>query len=136
VSLIGPEHVRVYQETNGEVGHIWNGVPILLLTTKGRRSGEARVIPIIYRQVGDDYVIIGSVGGSPKHPAWYLNILEDPHVQVQVKAERIQATAREATGSEREALWAEALKGWPKYDAYQARTSRVIPVVVLTPVDR
>lgn len=131
ITLVGEEHLRRYLETDGEVGYIWNGAPILLLTTKGRKSGEERVIPIIYRQVGDAQVLIGSKGGSPTHPAWYLNILENPRVKVQIKGEKFDAVARVAQSPEREALWAESLKGWPNYDIYQSRTTRQIPVVVL-----
>ena len=131
ITLLGDEHVRRYQETNGEVGYIWNGAPILLVTTKGRKSGADRTIPIIYAQVGDDQVIIASKGGSPTHPAWYLNLLENPNVRVQVKGDKFDAVARTAQSPERERLWAEAIKGWPNYDVYQSRTTRQIPVVVL-----
>ena len=136
LSLLGAEHVRVYRETGGETGYLWNGSPILLLTTKGRRSGEARTIPIIFTPYGKSWVVMGSKGGAPTHPKWYLNILDDPHVQVQVKADRFEAVARTAPSPEREAIWAEALKNWPNYDSYQARTERQIPVVVLDPVAR
>lgn len=131
ISLIGADHVRVYQETNGETGYIWNGVPILLFTTTGRKSGQPRTNAIIYTPVGDKYVIIASKGGSPTHPAWYLNILEDPNIEVQIKAEKFAATARTADSPEREQLWAEAVKAWPNYDIYQSRTDRKIPVVVI-----
>ena len=131
ISLLGEEHVRVYRETNGEKGYIWNGVPILLVTTKGRKSGEPRTIPIIFTAVGDSYVIIASKGGSPTHPKWYLNVLDDPHVQVQVQADKFEGIARTAESPERERLWAEAVKTWPNYNIYQSRTSRKIPVVVL-----
>ena len=131
ITLIGPEHVRVYQDTNGETGYLWNGVPILLFTTKGRKSGEPRTNPIIFTPVGDKYVIIASKGGSPAHPAWYLNILEDPNIEVQVKADKFKATARTAESPEREELWAEAVKAWPNYEVYQSRTERKIPVVVI-----
>ena len=131
ISLLGAEHVRVYQETNGETGYLWNGVPTLLVTTKGRKSGEPRTIPIIYTPVGDKYVIIASKGGSPTHPKWYLNVEADPHVQVQVKADKFDAIARTAQSPEREQLWAEAVKAWPNYDVYQSRTERQIPVVVI-----
>lgn len=131
ISLLGDEHVRVYRESNGEKGYIWNGAPILLLTTKGRKSGEPRTIPIIYTPYGQSYVIIASKGGSPTHPKWYLNILDDPRVELQVKADRFGAVARTAPSPERERIWAEALKIWPNYDIYQSRTSRQIPVVVL-----
>jgi deazaflavin-dependent oxidoreductase (nitroreductase family) len=131
ISLRGEEHVRLYRDTNGEQGYIWNGVPTLLLTTTGRKSGEPRTIAIIYTPYRDAYIIIASKGGSPVHPAWYLNILENPQVELQVKAERFRAVARTAPSPEREAIWAECIKAWPNYDIYQSRTDRQIPVVVL-----
>ncbi|HEY3695370.1 nitroreductase family deazaflavin-dependent oxidoreductase [Phenylobacterium sp.] len=131
ISLVGEKHLRLYLETNGEQGYLWNGVPILVLTTKGRKSGEQRQIPIIFSRDGDNYFIIASKGGAPTHPAWYLNLVADPQVQVQVKGERLEAVARTAASPERERLWAIALKDWPSYDVYQSRTTRQIPVVVL-----
>lgn len=131
ITLLGDEHVKVYRETNGETGYYWNGVPTLLVTTIGRKSGQARTIPIIYRQVGDNQVIIASKGGSAAHPAWFLNVSDNPNVEVQIKGDVFKAKARVAEGAEREALWAEAVAGWPHYDLYQSRTTRVIPVVVL-----
>jgi deazaflavin-dependent oxidoreductase (nitroreductase family) len=133
ISLLGEEHVRVYRETNGEKGFIWNGAPILLLTAKGRKSGKPRTIPIIFTPYGNSYVIIASKGGSPTHPKWYLNIVDEPRVQVQVKGDRFEAVARTAASPEREQVWAEALKIWPNYDIYKSRTSRQIPVVVIDP---
>ncbi len=134
ISLLGDEHVRVYRETNGETGYLWNGVPSLLLTFTGRKSGEARTIPIICTKVGESYIIIASKGGSATHPKWYLSVSENPNVEVQVKAEKFKAVARTAASPERELLWAEAVKAWPNYDLYQSRTTRVIPVVVIDPV--
>jgi len=131
MSLIGEEHVRVYRETNGETGYLWNGVPTLLLTTIGRKSGEPRTVPLIYRQVGDTSVVIASKGGYASHPAWYLNIAENPEVEVQIKGEVFKTTARVAEGAERQKLWDEAATGWPNYNVYQTRTDRVIPVVAL-----
>jgi deazaflavin-dependent oxidoreductase (nitroreductase family) len=131
ISLLGEKHVKVYRQTNGEQGYIWNGVPILLLTTTGRKSGEPRTIPIIFTPYKNSFVIIASKGGSPEHPKWYLNISDNPNVTVQVKAEVFKAVARTAQSPEREAIWAEALKGWPNFDVYQSRTTRQIPVVVL-----
>jgi hypothetical protein len=81
-TLFGPEHVRRYRETGGEVGHIWNGVPTLLLTTTGRTSGEKRTAPLIYGEDGGAYVVVASKGGAPQHPAWYLNLSADPAVEV------------------------------------------------------
>jgi deazaflavin-dependent oxidoreductase (nitroreductase family) len=134
ITLLGDDHVRLYRETNGEQGYYWNGVPTLILTTKGRKSGEPRTIPIIYTSLGDRLFIIASKGGAPQHPAWYLNILKDPRVQVQVKGDVYEAVARTTQSPEREELWAEAAKYWPNYNVYQTRTDRRIPVVVLDPV--
>ena len=132
-SLMGEEHVRVYRETGGAQGYLWNGVPTLLLSFTGRKSGLKRTIPIIFTPVGDAIVIIASKGGSATHPKWYLSLLDDPEVEVQIKDRVFAATARTAASPEREALWAEAVKAWPNYGLYQSRTTRVIPVVVLEP---
>jgi deazaflavin-dependent oxidoreductase (nitroreductase family) len=133
-SVLGEEHVRLYRETNGEKGYVWNGAPILLVTTKGRRSGGTRTIPIIFTQHGASWIIIASKGGSPTHPAWYLNVRDEPRVQVQVKGDLYEAVARTAGPGERERLWSEAVKTWPRYDVYQSLTTRQIPVVVLDPL--
>jgi deazaflavin-dependent oxidoreductase (nitroreductase family) len=130
--LHGPEHVRVYRETDGRVGHDWrNGSSTLLLTTTGRRSGEPRVNALIYGRSGDDYLIVASRGGSDAPPGWYVNLRDNPDVEVQVWGDRFPARARTATAEERPAMWAEMVKHWPDYDAYQERTEREIPVVVL-----
>ena len=132
-SLFGPEHVRRYRETNGEVGYIWNGVPILLLTTTGRRTGNETTTPLIFGRDGDRYVIVASKGGAPEHPGWYRNLVKHPEVELQVKDEQFPARARTATGDERERLWATMAEIWPAYDDYVRRTEREIPVVVLEP---
>ena len=134
ISLLGDEHVRVYRETGGEQGYIWNGVTTLLLTFTGRKSGLKRTIPIIYTAVGKSCVIIASKGGAPTHPLWYLNLLENPNVEVQVKDKVFNAVARTAPSPEREEIWAKCVANWPNYDVYQSRTERQIPVVVLDPV--
>jgi deazaflavin-dependent oxidoreductase (nitroreductase family) len=130
--LFGQEHVQRYRETDGEVGHDWReGAPVLVLTTTGRHSGEERSTPLIYGRSGDDYLVVASKGGAPKPPAWYLNLSEEPEVGVQVKADRFRATARTASADERERLWSTMTGIWPSYDAYQRKTDREIPVVVL-----
>ena len=130
--LHGDEHVRAYRETDGEHGHDWRrGTSTLLLTTRGRRSGEPRTAALIYGRHGDDYVVVASKGGAPKHPGWYANLRENPEVEVQVRDDRFPATARTATVEEREQLWEEMTTHWPDYDEYQQRTDREIPVVVL-----
>jgi deazaflavin-dependent oxidoreductase (nitroreductase family) len=131
LALVGEEHVRRYFETNGEVGHDWNGVPALVLTTIGRKSGEERHSALIYGRLGNDYVVVASMAGAPTHPAWFLNLTADPNVVVQVGAERFAAVARTVEGVERANSWSEMLRIWPNYEVYQSRTDRVIPVVLL-----
>jgi deazaflavin-dependent oxidoreductase (nitroreductase family) len=131
-ALHGADHVRAYRETDGEYGHDWqNGSSTLLLTTTGRKSGEPRITPLIYGRAGDDYLVVASNGGSAAPPAWYRNLEAQPEVEVQVLADRFRARARDATPDERPALWREMTSHWPDYDAYQRRTNRTIPVVVL-----
>ena len=131
ISLVGDEHVRRYRETDGRVGHEWNGVLTLLLTTTGRRSGEPRTSAMIYGTDGDAFVVIASQGGMPTHPNWYLNLPADPAVELQVGADRFAAVARTAEGEERDRLWSLMTSVWPNFDVYQSRTERRIPVVVL-----
>ena len=131
LSLLGDEHVRRYEETDGEVGYRWNGAPCLVLTTTGRTTGLRRKIPIIFGIDGDDVVLIGSQGGAPTHPNWYLNLVADPHGTVQIKDERRDVVATTVEGPERERLWKLMTDVWPAYDTYQTRTDRVIPVVRL-----
>ena len=130
-SLFGDAHVEKYLETGGEVGHIWNGSPCLVLWTTGRKSGERRVAPLLYGARGDDVVIVASKGGAPAHPAWYLNLAADPTVEVQVGADRYAGRARTAEGDERSELWNLMSGIWPDYDDYQSKTDRKIPVVVI-----
>ena len=130
--LFGDEHVRRYRETDGAVGHIWRrGAKTLLLTTRGRKTGEPRTAPLMYESSPNGYVIVASNGGAQKHPGWYRNLLRDPHVEVQVEGDVFSAEARTATGEERGELWRLAAQQWPPYDDYQTRTGREIPVVVL-----
>jgi deazaflavin-dependent oxidoreductase (nitroreductase family) len=131
-TLYGKEHVRRYQETDGEEGHIWKeGSTILLLTTTGRRTGKKTTTPLIYGLDGDSPVIVASQGGAPDHPGWFKNLSKTPEVGVQIKGERFRARARVAEGEERERLWENRNEIWPHYDEYATRTERVIPVVVL-----
>ena len=134
VTLLGESHIKAYRESNGEVGYLWNGVPTLLLTTLGRRSGEPRTSALICGRHGDDYLVIASTGGAPKHPSWYLNLLEHPEAEIQVKAEHIRVRAHTATPDEKPQLWGIMTDQWPNYDVYQSRTDRVIPLVVLSPI--
>lgn len=130
--LFGDEHIRRYEETGGEVGHDWErGAPCLVLTTKGRKTGKERKFALIYQQHDGAYVVVASKGGAPENPGWYRNLVADPQVEVQVKADKFAARARTANDEERAVLWPKMAKVWPDYDNYQRKTDRQIPVVIL-----
>jgi deazaflavin-dependent oxidoreductase (nitroreductase family) len=131
--LLGEDHVRAYQESDGETGYMWNGVTTLLLTTTGRKSGQPRTTPLIFARDGDDYLVVASMGGAPEHPQWYRNLVANPTAQVQVKADTLRVTARTGSADEKPRLWSIVSDAWPNYNVYQTRTEREIPVVVLTP---
>jgi deazaflavin-dependent oxidoreductase (nitroreductase family) len=125
------QHIRAYVESNGEKGHHWRGVDTLLLTTRGRKTGRLRRTALIYGRDGDAYAIVASQGGRPKHPSWYLNLVANPEVEVQVGSEVFTAQARTARAEEKPKLWKTMTSIWSEYDTYQARTKREIPVVLL-----
>lgn len=132
--LFGDEHVRRYEETDGEVGHDWEGgAPTLVLTTTGRKTGTQRKFALIYQKVGGSYVIVASKGGADQHPGWYFNLSAHPEVGVQVGADRFTAHARTAAPEEKARLWPTMAAVWPSYDDYARKTDRDIPVVVLDP---
>ena len=132
--LFGQEHVDRYRETDGKEGHDWNGSQTLILTTTGRRSGKHRDAPLIYGRSGENYLVVASMGGAPKHPKWYLNLEANPETEIQVWDERLKTRARTASAEEKPAMWKEMTSHWPDYDNYQQKTDREIPVVVLEPV--
>lgn len=125
------KHISSYVNTGGKQGHIWNGVPTLLLTTRGRKTGQLRRTALIYGQDGDRYLLVASIGGAPKHPLWYLNLVEHPEVEIQVGAETFAARARTATAEEKPRLWEMMAAIFPMYNSYQKKTSREIPVVIV-----
>lgn len=125
------KHIQQYVETNGQQGHIFNGNPTLLLTTRGRKSGKLYRTALIYGQDGERYLLVPSNGGSDDHPSWYLNLVEHPEVDLQVGAEKFKAQARTATPEEKPALWAIMTKIFPTYNAYQKKAKREIPLVIL-----
>jgi deazaflavin-dependent oxidoreductase (nitroreductase family) len=130
--LHGPPHVQRYIETSGEDGYHWrNDTTILLLFTKGRKSGEERINALIFQPDGDDYLIVASKGGTDAPPGWYLNLVADPEVEVQVKGDRFKGHARTATDKEKPRMWKKMTEAWPDYDDYQKKTDRQIPVVDL-----
>jgi deazaflavin-dependent oxidoreductase (nitroreductase family) len=129
------QHIRRYVETDGREGQLWRGVNTLLLTTCGRKSGKRRRTALIYGEDDDRLVLVASRGGHKNHPSWYLNLVENPQVEVQVGADKFSARAHTASPEEKARLWPLMTSIWPAYDDYQARTERVIPVVVLERID-
>ena len=128
------KHLHRYVATDGADGHEWRpGVPTLLLTTRGRRSGKLRRTPLIYGRDGDRYVVVASYGGSPQHPDWYANLSDEPKVELQVGPEVMPARAATAEGGDRERLWTQMTGIWPDYDKYQEKTDRRMPIVTLEP---
>ncbi len=127
------EHVKVYVESGGKEGHIWQpGVPTLLLTTRGNKSGTARRTALIYGRDGNDYVVMASYAGSPTHPDWYLNLVADPEVVIQMGEDVTASTARTVADEDRDRVWKIMTAIWPDYDEYSAKTNRKIPLVAIS----
>ncbi|MCV7303129.1 nitroreductase family deazaflavin-dependent oxidoreductase [Mycobacterium barrassiae] len=123
-----------YRRGGGEgLGGKFQGIPVALLTTTGRKTGEPRVSPLYFYRDGDTVVFAASKGGSDKHPMWYLNLKADPKVQVQIKKEILDLTARDATEEEREKYWPKLVEMYPTYEDYQSWTDRKIPLVICEP---
>ena len=129
----GALHRGLYRLSGGRVGRAMGGMEVLLLTTVGRKSGQPRTWPLTYVRDGDNVVIIASAGGLPQHPAWYLNLRDNPRVTVHFGQERREMIATTATGAERDRLWTWISRDFPQYASYQRKTTRQIPVVVLSP---
>ncbi|MFD0905400.1 nitroreductase family deazaflavin-dependent oxidoreductase [Actinomadura sediminis] len=133
-------HVEAYRLTNGRVGGTWRvgsafrrGVPICLLTTRGRKTGRPRTLPLLYMRDGDRVVVVASQGGLPRHPMWYLNLRADPRVVVRIGPDVRRMRARTADEDERAALWPRLVEVYADYDDYQSWTDREIPVVICEP---
>ena len=130
--LFGQEHIDRYLATDGEEGHEWQGTKACLLFTKGRKTGEERIAPLIYGRRGDDVLVVASKGGAPEPPAWYVNLQANPDdVEVQILGDRWKVRPRDAGPDEKPELWKQMVGEWPAYDEYQTKTDRPIPVVVL-----
>jgi F420H(2)-dependent quinone reductase len=131
-------HVWLYRKTGGRLGSHWRlgsafprGVPVLLLTTTGRKTGIRRTTPLLYLEDGDRYVIVGSQGGLPKHPKWFNNLVAHPDIEVQVGARVERRQARVASPAERDTLWPKLVELYSDFARYQSWTDRTIPVVLL-----
>lgn len=127
------EQVKLYEESGGTEGTELEGKPCIILWTKGRHSGNVRKTPLMRVTDGTRYAVVASLGGAPKHPVWYHNLVADPNVSLQDGPELRDYTAREVTGDEKAEWWARATEVWPSYDSYQSNTDRVIPLFVLDP---
>jgi F420H(2)-dependent quinone reductase len=128
-------NTAAYRLSNGRVAaHVPGGAPICLLTTTGRRSGRSRTVPLLYVPHGDDQiVVVASHGGMSTHPEWYLNLMADPRATVEFGSRCRSLTARVASDAERAELWPALTAVYPRFDAYQRRTDRIIPVLILAP---
>jgi len=131
--LVTRTHIALYRWTSGKLGARYRGSPVLLLTTTGRRSGQARTMPLLYIDDGKRKVVVASYAGAQHHPAWYHNLLASPEVTVQAGSSVQKMRAEVADPTERARLWPPLVAAYPAYDDYQAKTERQIPVVVLTP---
>lgn len=126
-------HERLYRRTAGRIGGRFRGAPILLLSTTGRRTGKMRTTPLMYLAQGEQLVVVASNGGADRMPTWYLNLKANPGVEVQVGPETRRMRARRATPAERAALWPKMVEVYRSYEAYQSKTRRQIPIVILSP---
>jgi deazaflavin-dependent oxidoreductase (nitroreductase family) len=135
VSDFNQNVIEEFRANGGVVGGPFEGAPMILVTHKGAKSGIERTTPLVHTRDGDDVVIIASMGGAPTSPQWYHNIIANPEVTVEIGTERFRARATEATGAERDRLFAAQAALMPNFDEYQAKTSRVIPVLVLRRIE-
>jgi F420H(2)-dependent quinone reductase len=130
----GSVHAWLYQKTDGKIGSSFvGGAPVMLLTTRGRKSGLQRTLPLLYLRDGEKLIAVASKAGSPSHPAWYLNLQADPDVQVQIGEEKRKMHAETASREQKAKYWPRLIAVYPPYQVYQARTDRDIPVVILRP---
>ncbi|MER6527182.1 nitroreductase family deazaflavin-dependent oxidoreductase [Streptomyces sp. NPDC001508] len=130
------EQVELYEGSGGTAGTTLRdtGLPVIVLTTRGARSGKIRKTPLMRVEHAGRYAVVASQGGAPKHPVWYFNITTDPQVELQDGPRKQDMTAREVTGAEKAEWWERAVAAYPPYAEYQEKTSREIPVFVLEPV--
>ncbi|RKE65195.1 deazaflavin-dependent oxidoreductase (nitroreductase family) [Dietzia kunjamensis] len=140
IKVMSRVNTWAYRVSGGRIGGSWRvgsalraPVPVCLVTTTGRKSGEPRTVPLLHLPDGGRVLLVASQGGLPKHPQWYYNVLADPNVTVQVGRRRRAMTAREATQSERAELWPRLVERYADFADYQANTSRIIPVIICEP---
>jgi F420H(2)-dependent quinone reductase len=128
------DQVELYESSGGTEGTTLRNLPVVVLTTKGVKSGKIRKSPVMRVEHDGTYAAVASLGGAPKHPVWYFNVIADPHVELQDGPVRQDMTAREVTGEEKALWWERAVAAYPDYADYQRKTDRQIPVFVLEPL--
>lgn len=129
------DQVEQYESSGGTEGTAMRGMPVIVLTTRGAKSGKLRKSPLMRVEQDGAYAVVASLGGAPKHPVWYFNVKADPHVELQDGPVRQDLVAREVTGDEKAQWWERAVAAYPDYADYQKKTDRQIPVFVLEPVN-
>ena len=127
------DQVQEYESSGGTAGTTLRGVPVIILTTKGAKSGKVRKTPLMRVEHDGRYAVVASKGGAPTNPVWYFNVVADPHVELQDGPMKADMIAREVTGDEKATWWQRAVAAWPDYAGYQEKTDRQIPVFVLEP---
>jgi deazaflavin-dependent oxidoreductase (nitroreductase family) len=129
------DQVAQYESSGGTEGTTLNGLPVVVVTNRGARSGKLRKTPLMRVEHDGRYALVASRGGAPTHPLWYANILAEPHVELQDRTHTQDMVAREVKGEEKALWWQRAVEAFPPYAEYQAKTDREIPVLVLEPMD-
>jgi F420H(2)-dependent quinone reductase len=129
------EQAELYERSGGQEGTSLRGRPVVVLTSVGAKTGNLRKTALMRVEHNGEYAVVASLGGAPKHPVWYYNLVANPHVELQDGTEKRDYRAREVFGEEREIWWKRAVEVWPDYAEYEKKTTRTIPVFVLTPID-
>jgi deazaflavin-dependent oxidoreductase (nitroreductase family) len=128
------EQTELFEQSGGTEGNALRGMPIIVMTSVGARSGKLRKTPLMRVEQDGEYAVVASLGGAPKHPVWYHNLKQNPHVELQDGPVKRDYLAREVTGDEKATWWERAVAAYPDYADYQKKTTREIPVFVLTPM--
>ncbi len=128
------DQAELFERSGGTEGNTLRGMPIVVVTSVGARSGKLRKTPLMRVEHGGEYALVASLGGAPQHPVWYYNLKQHPHVELQDGPVKRDYRAREVTGEEKAAWWERAVAAYPDYADYQQKTTREIPVFVLTPM--
>lgn len=126
------KQAELLEESGGTQGTSMKGMPVVLLTTKGNKTGKLRKTPLMRVEHDGEYAVVASLGGAPKHPVWYYNVVADPNVELQDGTDKADYVAREVTGDDKEVWWERAVAAYPDYADYQKKTDRDIPVFVLS----